>query len=248
MKLALLADLHANLEAVTACLAHARGEGAEAHAFLGDLVGYGADPNAVLELVAEHARGGAVVVRGNHDAAVASGRSETMDRAAAHAVAWTRAALGAAERSFLEGLPLVARQGDAVFVHASAEAPADWTYVADGLRAHQSLAAAAATYVFCGHVHVPALYYEAAGGVRALPLAPEPGVAIPVPPRRRWLAVVGSAGHPRDGLTAACYAVLDLARATLTYHRVPYDFRAAAAKVRAAGLPERLALRLEHGR
>jgi diadenosine tetraphosphatase ApaH/serine/threonine PP2A family protein phosphatase len=247
MKLALLADLHANLEAVTACLAHARGEGAEAHAFLGDLVGYGADPNAVLELVAEHARRGAVVVRGNHDAAVASGRSDTMDKAAAHAVAWTRAALGAAERAFLEALPLVARQGDALFVHASAEAPADWTYVADGLRAQQSLAAAAATYVFCGHVHVPALYYEGAGG-RALPFAPEPGVAIPVPPRRRWLAVVGSAGQPRDGLTAACYAVLDRARATLTFHRVPYDFRAAAAKVRAAGLPERLALRLEHGR
>jgi diadenosine tetraphosphatase ApaH/serine/threonine PP2A family protein phosphatase len=247
MKLALIADLHANLEAVTACLAHARGEGAEAHAFLGDLVGYGADPAAVIEIVAEHAARGAIVVRGNHDAAVASGRADTMDKAAAHAVAWTRATLGAPERAFLEGLPLVARKGDAVFVHASAEAPSDWTYVADGLHAQQSLAAAGATYVFCGHVHVPALYYEGAGG-RALHFAPQPGVAIPVPPHRRWLAVVGSAGQPRDGISAACYAMADLARATLTYHRVPYDLRAAAAKVRAAGLPERLALRLEHGR
>jgi diadenosine tetraphosphatase ApaH/serine/threonine PP2A family protein phosphatase len=132
-------------------------------------------------------------------------------------------------------------------VHASAAAPAEWTYVTDPLRAAQSLVAAAATYVFCGHVHEQALYYEGAKG-RALAFTPVPGIAIPVPPRRRWLAVVGSAGQPRDGSTAACYAVVDLPRATLTFHRVPYDFRAAAAKVRRAGLPERLALRLEHGR
>jgi diadenosine tetraphosphatase ApaH/serine/threonine PP2A family protein phosphatase len=73
-------------------------------------------------------------------------------------------------------------------------------------------------------------------------------VPIPIPPRRRWLAIVGSAGQPRDGISAACYALLDAGAARLTYHRVPYDWRAAAAKIRAAGLPERLARRLEHGK
>jgi diadenosine tetraphosphatase ApaH/serine/threonine PP2A family protein phosphatase len=99
--------------------------------------------------------------------------------------------------------------------------------------------------VFCGHVHEPVLYTP--GAVRPVPFRPVPGVAIPVPPRRRWLAVVGSAGQPRDGNTAASYAMLDTERTTLTFHRVPYDWRAAAGKIRAAGLPESLARRLERG-
>ncbi|GEJ56838.1 metallophosphoesterase family protein [Anaeromyxobacter diazotrophicus] len=247
MRLALLADLHANLAAVEACLAHAAARGAEGHAFLGDLVGYGPEPAEVLELVAAHAARGAVVVGGNHDAAVVDGRTETMDPAAAEAVAWTRARLPEPARRFLAELPLVARREGALFVHASADAPRAWTYVSDPLRAAQSLAAAEATWVFCGHVHVPALYHLTAAG-RAAHFAPVPGVAVPVPPHRRWLAVVGSAGQPRDGNPAACYALFDAAAGTLTFHRVPYDVRGAAARVRAAGLPERLARRLEHGK
>src|SRR5574337_1845313 len=118
MKLALLADLHANLAAVEACLLHADTQGAEAHAFLGDLVGYGPEPEEVLELVAAHVARGALVVGGNHDAAVVDGRTETMDRAAAAAVEWTRARLSARGLRFLAGLPLVARRGEALFVHA----------------------------------------------------------------------------------------------------------------------------------
>lgn len=248
MKLALLADLHANLEALTACLAHAREQGADAHAFLGDLVGYGADPEAVIERVAELAAGGAVVVRGNHDAAaLAPAAADTMNGAAEAAIAWTRARLSPAHRAFLASLPLTAVRGDMLFVHASAEAPDQWLYVTDPLRAERSLEhAGGARWVFCGHVHEPVLYYTGAAE-RPLPFRPVPGVAIPVPPRRRWLAVVGSAGQPRDGNTAACYAMMDDARPALTFHRVPYDWPAAAAKVRAAGLPERLAQRLAHG-
>jgi diadenosine tetraphosphatase ApaH/serine/threonine PP2A family protein phosphatase len=247
MKLALLADLHANLAAVGACLAHASALGAEDYAFLGDLVGYGPEPDEVLDLVAAHASRGALVVGGNHDAAVVDGRTDTMDRAAAAAVEWTRRRLSDRGRAFLTGLPLVARRDDALFVHASAYEPAAWTYVSDPLRAAESLAAGGATWVFCGHVHVPALYHATAGG-RAAHFTPVPGIAIPIPPRRRWLAVVGSAGQPRDGNPAACYALFDAAAATLTFHRVPYDVSAEAARVRAAGLPERLARRLEHGK
>jgi len=247
VKLALLADIHANLEGLEACLAHAREHGAEQYAFVGDLVGYGGDPAAVLEVVRGYLAGGALAVRGNHDAAVAEAGGDTMNKAAEAAVDWTRRQLDAGQRELLAGLPLLARRGEEVcLVHASADKPADWTYVSDTLRAEQSLAAARATYVFSGHVHEQALYYQGAGG-RLHHFKPVAGVAIPVPARRKWLAVVGSAGQPRDGTTAAAYALFDDGARTLTFHRVPYQWAKAAARIRAAGLPEALALRLERG-
>ncbi len=247
MRLALLADLHANLEAVTACLADAREHGAERLAFLGDLVGYGADPGAVVDLVRSHVERGALAVKGNHDAAAITGKSDFMHETAEIAVAWTRARLDDAQRGFLASLPLVVQEGNLFLVHASAEAPQEWTYVTDPLRAGRALAASApASWVFCGHVHEPVLYTAGAAG-RPVPFRPVPGVAIPLPPHRRWLAIVGSAGQPRDGNTAACYAMLDTDPPTLTFHRVAYDWRSAAAKVRSAGLPESLARRLERG-
>ncbi len=247
MKLALLADIHGNLEALRACLDHARAEGAERHAFLGDLVGYGADPGAVVDLVAAHVAGGAIAVLGNHDAAAIAGEAPSMHEAAARAISWTHGRLSDEQRAFLAALPLVVDEGERLFVHASAEAPAEWPYITDSLRAERCLAATrAARYVFCGHVHEPVLYTQGAAA-RPVPFRPVPGVAIPVPPHRRWLAVVGSAGQPRDGSTAACYAMLDTSRRSLTFHRIPYDWRAAVAKVRAAGLPESLARRLERG-
>lgn len=246
MKLALLADIHANLEALTACLAHAREQQAERHAFLGDLVGYGADPGPVVDLVADLVAKGAIAVRGNHDVAALAGQSDTMNKVAEEAIAWTRGRLSDGQRAFLAGLPLVARSGSACFVHSSADAPSQWIYVSDPARAARSLEASGATYVFSGHVHEPALYFSSQGA-RPVAFKPVPGVPIPVPPHRRWLAIPGAAGQPRDGNTAACYALFDTARSMLTFFRVPYDWQAAAAKVRGAGLPARLAQRLSHG-
>jgi predicted phosphodiesterase len=160
LKLALLADVHSNLEALEACLEHARASGAEGHAFIGDLVGYAADPVAVLDRIEALAAAGAVVVRGNHDQAVLDGNMGDMNAAAQAAIAWTRERLTDRHRAFLEGLPLVARRDNALFVHASAASPETWTYVSDPLRAHGSLQAAGdARYVFSGHVHEPVLYY-----------------------------------------------------------------------------------------
>lgn len=246
MKIALLADVHGNLEALTACLDHARDAGADLHAFLGDLVGYGADPVAVVETIAARARRGAIVVRGNHEQTILDARSSRMNRDAEDAAEWTRARLTGAHLEFLAALPLVARLGDAVFVHASAASPEEFTYVRDTFRAAESLRAARATYVLCGHVHEPTLYCTAAAG-RVITFTPTEGVPISVPRHRQWLAVVGSVGQPRDGRPAACYGMLDLHRRTLTFHRVPYDWGAAAAKMRGAGLPEVLAWRLERG-
>jgi diadenosine tetraphosphatase ApaH/serine/threonine PP2A family protein phosphatase len=246
MKIALLADLHANLEATLACLAHAAASGVDRYAFLGDLVGYNADPGPVVDLVEGYAARGAVVVRGNHDAAVASGDTATMDPSAARAATWTRARLSEGQRRFLGALPLVVRSEGATFVHASADAPAEWAYVADAFLAARSMAAAGTPWVFCGHVHAQVLYHLAASG-RARAFQPAPGVSIPVSRRRQWLAIVGSVGQPRDGVSAASYAVADLAAEVATFFRVPYDTASAAEKVRAAGLPETLARRLLHG-
>ena len=245
MMIALLADVHANLEALRSCLAHAAARGAGRYAFLGDLVGYGADPAAVLDIIAEHAARGAIVVKGNHDDAV-TGAAGYFNEAAAAAIAWTRGAIGPAQRAFIEDLPLCVREEGVCFVHASAAAPQRWDYVDSEGAAERSVRAAGTPYTFCGHVHDQVLFGEDARG-RMIAFRPQPGVAIPVRPNRRWLALAGSVGQPRDGNPAAAYALADLDAGSITFHRVPYDNRAAAQKIRAAGLPEILAYRLEKG-
>jgi diadenosine tetraphosphatase ApaH/serine/threonine PP2A family protein phosphatase len=248
LRLALLADVHSNLEALSACLDHARANGAERYAFLGDLVGYGADPVAVTDVIAGMADDGALVVRGNHDEAAADeARTEGMNGAAAEAARWTSRVLSAERRRWLAELPLTRREGEALLVHGSASGPDQFTYITDPRAAGMSfLAAGDATYVFCGHVHEPVLYHLGASA-RPQPFRPVPGVEIPVPRHRRWLAVVGSVGQPRDGNTAAAYALVDLSRRTLTFHRIPYDWAGAAQKILDAGLPPRLAVRLQKG-
>jgi diadenosine tetraphosphatase ApaH/serine/threonine PP2A family protein phosphatase len=247
MRLALVADIHSNLEALVAVLSHAREQGAEGLAFLGDLVGYGADPAAVLDRVEEELAGGALAVLGNHDAAALDERvAAGMNPEALEVIAWTRGRLSPRHRALLSGLPLLATRGQATLVHASAETPGAFLYVTDAFAAARSLREVDTPYTFAGHVHEPVLYYGASAD-RPMPFKPVPGVAIPVPARRKWFAVAGSAGQPRDGRTAASYALFDEDRHTLTFHRVAYDWPSAAAKIRAAGLPERLAARLERG-
>lgn len=245
MKIAVLADIHGNLEALRACLAHAEREGAEMHAFLGDLVGYGADPVACLGLLADHAARGALLVRGNHDDAALGGLCEDMNFVAREATYWTRAQLGSGERDFLASLPYAARRDDLLFVHAGVDAPGKWDYITSNLRAARCMNAAQASVTFAGHVHHPALYFAAGSGVQHfLPVA---GAPIPLAGRRRWLAIAGSVGQPRDGNNAAAYALYDEEKRMLKYFRVPYDHMTAARKILAAGLPERLALRLQKG-
>jgi diadenosine tetraphosphatase ApaH/serine/threonine PP2A family protein phosphatase len=245
LRIALLADVHANLEALRACLAHARAQGTERCAFLGDLVGYGADPVAVLDIVAEQVAGGAVAVMGNHDEAVHATRS-FLNASAAAAIRWTREQLRPEQREFLLKLPLQVRQGDACYVHASAAMPERWDYVDSPAAAQASVRAAEVPYTFSGHVHDQVLFTGGADE-RMVAFRPRPGIGIPIAAHRRWLALAGSVGQPRDGNPAAAYAVVDLTMRTLTFHRVAYDTGAAARKVRAAGLPESLAYRLERG-
>jgi len=246
MKLALVADLHANREAVTAVLSHAQASGAQRCVFLGDFVGYGADPGWVVDLLREHVARGAIAVLGNHDAAVVQGPLPSMIPEARQVVAWTRAQLSPAQLEFMASLPLSVTEQDLLFVHANAWSPADWGYIVNRADAVRSLQSTACQITFCGHTHVPALYHLTATG-KSGDFSPTPGVAIPLSAQRRWLAIPGSCGQPRDGDPAACYALFDSDERILTFQRVPYDHDAAAAKVRAAGLPTSLAERLIHG-
>jgi len=110
----------------------------------------------------------------------------------------------------------------------------------------RSLQATTARFTFCGHVPDPKLFHLSGTG-KAGDFVPTPGMPIPLSEQRRWLVIPGSTGQPRDGNPAACYATFETQGSTLTYHRVPYDVESASAKIRAAGLPQRLAWRLQHG-
>jgi diadenosine tetraphosphatase ApaH/serine/threonine PP2A family protein phosphatase len=249
MKIALLSDLHANRHALEACLADAHLRGAQQYAFLGDLVGYGAEPGAVLDIVMAMAREGAWVLRGNHDDA-ALGAAVGTDRADGAGAEWTRSQLTPAHCAFMHKLPLSLQHDFILLVHASANDPQRWDYVKDSISASLSLNAAAsagASHVFCGHVHEQRLFFQGAAG-RVMAFEPTPDIAVPTPRHRRWQATVGSVGQPRDGRREAMYAIFDKAAPQVTFVRVPYDHEAAARAIIAAGLPEFYAQRLAQGR
>ena len=243
--IALLADIHGNREALATCLADAEQRNVTRYVFLGDLVGYGADPGWVTDCAMEHVARGAIAIRGNHDAA-AAGENVSMTRTAAEAIAWTRGELDDRQKRFLESLPLSVACDERLYVHASADAPSAWHYITNAARARKSLAATAALQTFCGHVHRPTLYFLSRVGKLA-EFAPSAGVAIPLLGGRRWLAVLGSVGQPRDRNPAACYGLYDPAQNTLTFIRVAYDVASAARKIRESSLPAVLAARLEQG-
>jgi diadenosine tetraphosphatase ApaH/serine/threonine PP2A family protein phosphatase len=251
MRLALLTDLHANREAVEACLAHAGRQRVDQYAFTGDFVGYGADPAWVVRTVMEHVARGAVAVQGNHDyAATHAARREPgrpdMHAEAREAIAWTRGQLDEEQLAFLAGLPLTRQHGNAFFVHASAHDPIRWEYVTGIEEAERSLTASRSRIVFSGHVHAPALYRRADDGRMGCHV-PQAGQRIGLLPQHQYLVLPGSAGQPRDQNNAACYAVFDDEDRSITYFRVRYDHGAAARKVIAAGLPIVFAMRLVEG-
>lgn len=245
MLIAIFADIHANRQAFSACLAQARAQGAERIVLLGDYVGYGADPEWTVTTVMDLIDHGAVAVLGNHDDAIGNAR-ERMNPEAQIAIEWTRGVLGAPERQFLAGLPVTLKESDRLYVHADASNPKGWLYVTDSAEAAHSLGATSAHVTFCGHVHQPALY-SLSGTGKMSALTPTTGVAIPLLPGRRWLAVLGAVGQPRDGNPAAAYAVLDNEKHELTFCRAPYDIAQAANAIRGKGLPPWLADRLFRG-
>ena len=245
MRVALLSDIHANIEAFDACLAHAHARGADRYALLGDFVGYGADAVAVVDAVMRRAEDGAIVLKGNHDEAIER-RGGYFNEQAQAALDWARTTLAAGQKQFLAGLPLRVDDAPMCFVHASAAAPERWDYIDSPGAALRCAQAADAPYTFCGHLHDQVLYFETTQGKMSA-FSPRPGTPIPVRNARRWVAIAGSVGQPRDRNPAAAYALFDATRREITFFRVAYDHHAAAGKIRRAGLPAGLAYRVETG-
>lgn len=244
--IALFADIHSNLQAFEACLDDAQSQGATRFVFLGDLVGYGGDPNAVLARVQQMCGRGGIAVKGNHDD-MASDFDRDMNPSAASAAKWTREQLTLTQREFLDGLPFFIEEDDRLYVHADASAPHKWRYVTDIECAQYSLDATPARIVICGHVHQPAIYGQRSDGHTAM-FVPAHDCPVPLIKSRRWHVVLPSVGQPRDQNPLAGYGLLDTQTSELIFRRVPYDVESAAARIRQMGLPSGLADRLHKGR
>jgi diadenosine tetraphosphatase ApaH/serine/threonine PP2A family protein phosphatase len=246
LRLAVFTDIHANRQAFSACLDFARAHGAERMICLGDYVGYGADPEWTVDTVMGLVADGGVAVRGNHDQAIGA-ITETMNAEAQAAIEWTRGRLSAAQRRFLAELPLTLTEEDRLYVHSEASQPSKWRYVQSTSDAGRSMLATRADITLCGHIHRPGLYSMSATA-KMSSFVPTAGVTVPLLRGRRWLAVLGSVGQPRDGDPAASFAMVDTAWREITYCRVPYNVEAAAKRITDNGLPPWLAERLWVGR
>ncbi len=247
MRYLVLTDIHGNLDALDACLDDARARGFDGSLVLGDIVGYGADPDAVIARVQELKP--AAIVRGNHDK-VACGleSAEGFNAVARAAVGWTREHLSAADRTWLEALP----QGPAIvddLLEICHGAPFDEdAYIFDELDAHRALKAATRPLCLFGHTHYPILFTLIGDAITAT--GPDAGneTHLPLAPDARYLINPGAVGQPRDGDRRAAYGLVDTDARTIDLIRVDYDVKAAQDKILSAGLPEVLATRLAAGR
>ena len=240
MRIAVLSDIHSNLVALDAVLAHAGNVDGIWH--LGDVVGYGPDPDGVVARLGERA---AVGVRGNHDAAALGGDEiDFFNPDAKAAMLWTRRHCSPATTAWLEALPLRRVEDEVTLVHGSPRDPI-WEYVTSERVARANLAVLTTRDGLHGHTHVPIAWVGAGDKVHGE--APGDRDTITFETRRAFLNP-GSVGQPRDGDPRSSYLVLDMAARSATWHRVAYDIDAVARSMRAAGLPIRLAERLYHGR
>lgn len=246
MRIAILSDIHANREAFAAVLKDVEQRRVEQIVMLGDIVGYGPDPEWCCEKARALVEAGAVAIKGNHDAAVAV-PDTAMNITARRAMEWTRPRLSPEQQAFLSALPMQHRINDLHFVHASVNDMQDWIYVSNEQRAMPSFRVSDARVIFCGHVHVPHLFsFDMVGRVQEQRI-PAGASTLPLIRSRRWLAVLGAVGQPRDGRALAAWCLYDSITNELTFHRVPYDTGATVAKLRGHGLPESLAMRLLMG-
>jgi diadenosine tetraphosphatase ApaH/serine/threonine PP2A family protein phosphatase len=246
MKIAIFSDLHSNLEAFRACRDHALARGAERFVCLGDCVGYGADPVATLDMLRELP--GLIAVLGNNDEyVVAPALMEFPSRAVRESVEWTRRHLSSEQIEFLDSLKYIRVEDGVTYVHASAHNPNEWPYILKPSQARACLASAVTDLVFVGHVHIPFLFEKTADDDGAMNRDPLPGQPYTLRRDASYVCCVGSVGQPRDGDSRACYVAFDNSTRTLTFERVSYDHERAAEKIRAAGLPELFAARLESG-
>jgi diadenosine tetraphosphatase ApaH/serine/threonine PP2A family protein phosphatase len=248
MRYLVLTDIHGNVDALEAVLADATG--IEAHLLLGDVVGYGAGPNEVIERIQGLAP--VAMIRGNHDKVIAGLElPESFNPAALQSAAWTADALTAEHRDWLAHLP----QGPAIvddLVEICHGTPGDEDqYLFTPRDAARAFEVARRPLCLFGHTHVPACYILSLDEPDLLTVE-DTGQGRPMElvldERRRFVVNPGAVGQPRDGDPRAAYAVYDSTARTLALARIEYDVEQAQRRIRDAGLPDILARRLAVGR
>ena len=242
MRVAIASDIHGNRHAFEAVIAAAEGEGVDELWCLGDLVGYGGDPDASVALARRHCT---VCLAGNHDLAVVDVLSlDDFSRGAALAAQWTREVILPETREFLLSLEPEGGAAGVGLFHASPRDPV-WEYVLSALTAELCFDATDFRVSLIGHSHV-ALSFDRQEGSAATGTTRKEGAELDVA-AGRWLINPGSTGQPRDGDPRAAWLLLDTDRWTASYRRAEYDIAGAMAAIRAANLPDSLAERLQHG-
>ena len=236
---AVFSDVHGNLPALDAVLEDMKAQEVTDYFCLGDIVGYGAEPGECLEKVRALK---CPVLKGNHDAAVTGESIMPLHSAAQQAVEYTKKQLSTEQKEYLRGLPLVHCGKRFHAVHASFHEPPDWYYVMDVVDAAMCFYCERAPLLFCGHTHVPAVW-ESKNICRYL----RPKNPFTLEKGSRYLVNPGSVGQPRDGDPRASYLIYESASNRLFFRRVEYDIDRAQRTILEAGLPERLAERLEEG-
>ena len=245
MRALLLSDLHSNAEALRAVMARVRRKKYDRVICLGDFVGYGAQPNQVLDVM-RTMRASKLYIRGNHDR-VAAGIEDGIgfNNVAKHAALWTRDHLSSPNRNFLKNLPLgPVIHEDVVLCHGSPHDEDE--YVFNEVHAAQVFTMQAGDVILYGHTHLPAVFTaDARGRVRGYLVRDE--ATIKLEPGVRYLINPGSVGQPRDRDIRASFAIIDTKRRTVQFLRVSYDIEKTQTAILKAGLPRILADRLAHG-
>lgn len=236
--------MHANLEALDAVIAAATPF--DQIWCLGDLVGYGPNPNECVDVIRRYSH---VVVAGNHDWVACGKRTAAgFNPHAASAAQWTATQLNADSRQFLSNLPETATEGDFLLVHGSPRAPTQ-EYLFRAAEAERCFSHFSTTYCLVGHTHVPSAFIEAGRDSprEVYGVALQPDEPLPLDGRMRMIINPGSVGQPRDYNPAAAFGILDSGRCEFQLHRTAYDVAATQQKMRDANLPESLVDRLSYG-
>ncbi len=239
-KYAILGDIHSNWEALSAVLEDARQNEVDSYVCVGDVVGYNANPAECLEKIRELC---VAVVRGNHDHYVAHDEClEDFHPLAANVIDWTRRQLSREQLQYLKNLRLSAMVDGFTIVHSTLDMPEKWGYVIDALDADANFNYQTSSVCFHGHTHVPVVFERQGRVVRSSFTSFQTTLG------RKCFVNTGSVGQPRDGDPRAAYVIYDPAARRIDLRRVEYDIAATQRKIIAAGLPERLARRLENGK
>jgi predicted phosphodiesterase len=243
MRIAIFSDIHSNLEALEAFIDHSLTKRVDRYMCLGDIVGYGANPNSCIDVVQKLPSINFIL--GNHDSAAAGG-SHNMSKDAGFAISWTKKRLSVKSVDFLKTLRENISGDKLFFCHANPCGRSDWYYIGEKPFISRTFFLTRAKIIFAGHTHVAAVITRK-NFFCVYIRKPLDGAVLPIASLNRQIFNCGSIGQPRDGDPRASYIIYDTQKNVVEFYRVAYDHERAAKKIVAAGLPKSLAVRLAKG-